>query len=94
MPYLIFLSLVLIIAIIIGALRLLKMPVRSESIVIPLATMIFFLPFACLPLLIWICISMGLLLISAEVLSAFRLLDISSWPIGRIMRFWDGLLLT
>jgi hypothetical protein len=94
MPYLIVLSLLLIIAIVFGALRLFKAPLRFESIFMPLATAIFFLPLACLSLLISICISTGLLLVSAEVLGAFRVLDISRWPTGRIARFWDGLLLT
>jgi hypothetical protein len=95
MPYLIFLSVLLLtIAIIFVAVRLFKAPLRFESIFIPLVTVIFFLPFVCLSLLIWIVISTGLLLVSAEVLSAFGMLNISGWPTWRITRVWNGLLLT
>ena len=94
MPYLIVLMLLLIVAIIFGALRLFKVRLRFESVFIPLATMIFFLPFVCLSLLIWAAISMGLLVVAAEILSAFGILDISGWPTWRITRVWDGLLLT
>jgi hypothetical protein len=52
MPYLIFLSLLLIIAIIFGAVRLFKVRVRFESVFIPLAAAIFFLPVVVLSLLI------------------------------------------
>src|SRR6516162_2568969 len=75
MPYLIFLSLLLAIAIIFGAVRLFKARLRFESIFIPLVTVIFFVPFACLSFLIWIVISTGLLLVSAEVLTAFGIVD-------------------
>jgi hypothetical protein len=94
MPYLIFLSLLLVIVIIFGTLRLFKAPLRFESIFIPLVTVIFFLPFVCLSFLIWIVISTGLLLVSAQILSAFGMLDLSGWPTWRITRVWDGLLLT
>jgi hypothetical protein len=93
-PYLIVLSLMLIIAVIFGTLRLSKAPRRFESMFIPLVTVIVFLPFACLSLLIWIVISTGLLLVSAEILSAFGMIDVSGWPVSRILRVWDGLLLT
>jgi hypothetical protein len=94
MPYLIALMLLLIVAMIFGALRLFKVRLRFESVFIPLATVIFFLPFVCLSLLIWAAISMGLLVVAAEILSAFGILDISGWPTWRITRVWDGLLLT
>jgi hypothetical protein len=93
MPYLILLSLPLVMAIIFGALWLLKGRLRFQPIFIPLVTVIFFLPFVCLSFLIWIVISTGLLLVSAEVLSAFGMLDISAWPTWRITRVWNGLLL-
>jgi hypothetical protein len=94
MAYLIFLSLVVVIATIFGALWLLKGRLRFQPIFIPLVAVIFFLPFACLSFLIWIVISTGLLLVSAEVLSAFGMLDVSAWPTWRITRVWNGLLLT
>jgi hypothetical protein len=93
MPYLIFLSLLLVIAIIFWALGLFKVRLRFESIFIPLVTMIFFLPFVCLSFLVWIVMSMGLLLVSAEVLTVFGILDTSGWPTWRIARVLDGLLL-
>jgi hypothetical protein len=93
MPYLIFLSLLLAIAIIFGALRLFKARLRFESIFFPLVTVTFFLPFVCFSLLIWIVISTGLLLVSAEVLTAFGILDTSGWPTWRIARVLNGLLL-
>jgi hypothetical protein len=93
MPYLIFLSLVLVTAIIFVALRLSKVPLRFESMFIPLATVIFFVPFVCLTFLVWIVISTGLLLVSAQVLSVFGMIDLSGLPTARIMRVWDGLLL-
>jgi hypothetical protein len=94
MPYLIFfLSLLLVMAIIFAALRLFKARLRFESIFIPLVTVIFFLPLVCLSFLIWIVISTGLLLVAAEILAAFGILDISGWPTWRIARVLDGLLL-
>jgi hypothetical protein len=92
-PYLIFLSLALVVAIVFVALRLSKVPLRFESMFIPLATVLFFVPFVCLTFLMWIVISTGLLLVSAKVLSAFGLIDLSGFPASRIMRVWDGILL-
>jgi hypothetical protein len=71
-PYLVFLSLLLIVAITFGALRLFKGPLRFDSVFIPLATVFFFLPFACLSLLIWIAISMGLVLVSARMMQVLH----------------------